>query len=213
MEKLEKAIELAKKYHEGQKRKDGSDYINHPLRVMEFLKKYDFPEELLVAGVLHDMCEDTDITISQINEMFGTRIGFIINALSKNRKPKNHKELKKEYEEKKNKRKISNLENYENFDEYVDYRFHIYLNRLYMGIIAEPRIMFIKIADQIDNLSDMKPFSKEKKLRKINEVEQYFLPMYERCESLFSINEDNLKMYKTFISLLKSTIEKAKKDI
>lgn len=207
---LEKAIEIARKYHAWQKRKDWSDYIDHPIAVMNFLMKYDFPEEALIAAILHDTCEDTKLNNIDISDIFWSRVAFVVNALSKNKKPKNHKELKKDYEEKQKGRKISNLENFSNFDEYIDYRFHMYLNRLYTWIIADPWIFFIKVADQIDNLSDMKPFTKEKKERKINEIEQYFLPIYKKSEEIFKIDNKNLLKYNWFMNELNKVIEEAK---
>ena len=209
----QKAIRIAKDNHKWQIRKDGSPYINHPLRVAKLLEKYNFPDEALAAAVLHDTCEDTKLNIWDINELFWTKVWFAINALSKNHKPKNNDKLKKEYKEKQNKKRVSNLEKYNTFEEYIDFRFHLYLNRLYMWIIAEPWILFIKISDQIDNLSDMKPFSSEKKLRKIEEVEKYFLPIYEKSENIFSLDVKYTKIYNSFIELLKETLYKAKLDV
>jgi hypothetical protein len=59
----------------------------------------------------------------------------------------------------------------------------------------------------------MKPFSKEKKLRKIEEVEKYFLPIYEKAEGVFLIDTQYIEKYKLFIELLKDVIIKAKKHI
>ncbi len=177
------------------------------------LKDYDFPEEALISAILHDSCEDTELTILDINTLFWTRVGFTINALSKNQKPKNNKKLKKEYEEKRKKKAVSNLEKYDSLEEYIDFRFHIYINRMYMWILAEPWVFFIKVSDQIDNLWDMKFFSKEKKLRKIEEVEKYFLPIYEKCIDVFNLDLKYIKLYKTFLQLLKETIIVAKKNI
>jgi len=173
------------------------------------LEKYDFPEDAIIAAILHDTCEDTDLNSLNINELFWTRVGFIINALSKNKKPKKNKKLKKEFKDNDKNKKVTNLENYKNYKEYIDYRFHLYINRLYTWIIAEPWIFFIKISDQIDNLSDMVAFDLEKKLRKIEEVEKYFLPIYEKCENIFSFDEKYVKLHKIFIKELKKTIKQA----
>ncbi len=213
MSKLEQAIDLAKKLHKWQKRKDGTDYIAHPLAVMELLKKYDFPEDALIAAVLHDVCEDTEFCSLEINELFGTRVGFIVTALSKNQKPKNNEELKREYKERESIAKISNLENYKDFDGYIDFRFHLYLNRLYTWIIAEPRILFIKIADQMHNISDMTSFSKEKKLRKIQEAEEYYLPIYKKSKPIFDMSKKTFDKYNLFIELLTKKIEDTKKNV
>jgi len=59
----------------------------------------------------------------------------------------------------------------------------------------------------------MKPFSSEKKLRKIEEVEKYFLPIYEKSENIFSLDVKYTKIYNSFIELLKETLYKAKLDV
>lgn len=59
-EKLAKAIAFAAEKHANQKRKDGTPYIFHPLEVAELLKRYDYDIDYQVAGVLHDVLEDTD---------------------------------------------------------------------------------------------------------------------------------------------------------
>ena len=214
--KLDQAIKIAKEYHKWQLRNDGTPYINHPLRVTKLLEKYLFPEEILISAVLHDICEDTKISNLNINELFWNKVWFIVNALSKNKKPKhkNKEILKIKYKiKKKNINKVSDLEKYNTFEEYIDFRFHLYLNRLYTWILVEPWIFFIKISDQIDNLSDMKAFSIEKKERKINEVEKYFLPIYEKCSNVFDFNQKYVYIYREFIELLKKTVEKAKLNI
>ena len=210
---FKKAIKIANKYHKWQLRKDGTLYIDHPLRVAKLLENYWFPEEVLISAVLHDICEDTTINSININKLFWTRVWFIINALSKNKKPKKNLKLKKEFKDKAKSKKISNLENYNTFEEYIDFRFHLYINRLYTWIIAEPRIFFIKISDQIDNLSDMKPFTTEKKLRKIEEVEKYFLPIYEKCNKIYNFDSKYIKLHEEFILLLKEIVKNAKLNI
>ena len=102
---FKKALDVAKKHHAWQSRKDGTPYIQHPINVANKLKEHDFPEEALVAAILHDICEDTDISNLKINELFWSRVWFIIHALSKNKKPCNNSELKKEYLEKKDQKK------------------------------------------------------------------------------------------------------------
>lgn len=202
---LEKAVDLAKSLHKGQKRKSWDDYIVHPMSVMSILKEFDFPEEALVCAVLHDIVEDTEKTNIEIRDEFGDRVWFIVNALSKNQKPKNNKELKEKYNREKD--ELSDLA--WTFEEYVDYRFYMYLNRFSMGIIADPWIMFIKIADQIDNTSSLNVFPKEKRDRKISELEEHFLPLYDRMTEI--LTPMYMEKYEKMIAILKGNIEKAKK--
>ena len=65
-EKLAKAIAFAAEKHANQKRKDGTPYIFHPLAVAELLKRYGYDIDYQVAGVLHDVLEDTDATDEEV---------------------------------------------------------------------------------------------------------------------------------------------------
>lgn len=76
--KLYKAIAIATKAHEGQKDKSGNPYIEHPLRVAVMA---DTIEKKIVA-VLHDVVEDTDITLEYIYEEFGPRVMDAVNAIT-----------------------------------------------------------------------------------------------------------------------------------
>jgi (p)ppGpp synthase/HD superfamily hydrolase len=77
---LSEAIALATKAHEGQVDKSGVDYITHPLRVMENLKPYG--EAAQIAGVLHDVVEDTPVKLQEIEEKFGKEVADIVDAVS-----------------------------------------------------------------------------------------------------------------------------------
>lgn len=91
-EKLKEAIEYATKMHEGQTRKDGTPYINHPLRVVEkvlYYKKSKNLETLLISACLHDTIEDTEATYYDINEKFGAQVASIVLELTTDKDMKN----------------------------------------------------------------------------------------------------------------------------
>jgi (p)ppGpp synthase/HD superfamily hydrolase len=192
---LQKAISLAKEKHQGQKRKSGEDYIIHPLAVLKILKDHNFPEEALCAAVLHDICEDTEISALQIGEMFSERVGFMLYALSKNKKPKQNKMLKDS--SKKEWRKKGTQEK--------DYRFSLYVHKLHLCIGAEPWILFIKIADQLHNLSTLEFFPQKKQRRKIEEVEKFFLPIYKKAEEVIPL--EYIKRYHIFVEKLERLVK------
>lgn len=202
--KIKKAIALATRYHHGQNRRTGEAYILHPLRVMSILMSSGFHNEtdILVSAVLHDVCEDTLATNVQIQKIFGPRVGFIVNALSKNKKPEKHS-LKKEFYKKK--------KSFSDFEEFCNARFLMYTHRLYRGIVADPFIMFIKLADQIDNVHSIYVFPEEKQKRIIEEIEEFFIPIYlktkevldyehkKSCESLLSYLKKQIQGYKNIL--------------
>ncbi len=83
MSNLGKAIKLATHGHREQKRKyTGEPYIMHPLAVMEIVATVSHTVEMLIAAVLHDVVEDTDVTIDDICNEFGTVVGMYVEYLT-----------------------------------------------------------------------------------------------------------------------------------
>lgn len=80
---IEQAINLAAEYHEGQKRK-GTEipYITHPFAVAVILAQASCPEEVIVAGILHDTLEDTSLNLGAIEEAFGSPVAQIVQGAS-----------------------------------------------------------------------------------------------------------------------------------
>lgn len=77
------AIELATRAHRGQLRKStGVPYIVHPLGVARLLIEHGLPEEVVIAGVLHDVVEDTEVRLEELEARFGARVAAIVRALS-----------------------------------------------------------------------------------------------------------------------------------
>jgi (p)ppGpp synthase/HD superfamily hydrolase len=180
---LQKAISLAKKLHEGQFRKSGEPYVSHPLEVSNILKEHGFSEEVQTVGVLHDLCEDTGISNAEIERLFTQDIASALYALSKNKKPEKGTVPKNEKS--------------------ADLRVGLYIRRFTSTSQKNPMVLYIKIADQIHNLSTMQAFSKEKKLRKIQEVEQYFLPVYMTS----TVPESEQMNYSRLLRTLRKTLE------
>ncbi|CQR48285.1 GTP pyrophosphokinase [Paraliobacillus sp. PM-2] len=78
-DKLICAITYATKKHEGQIRKvDGVPYIVHPYRVAMLLKEEGYNDDIVIAGLLHDVVEDTDGTIGEISNLFGNQIAKLV---------------------------------------------------------------------------------------------------------------------------------------
>jgi guanosine-3',5'-bis(diphosphate) 3'-pyrophosphohydrolase len=78
---IEKAKHFAAEAHKGQKRKNSQeDYIVHPIRVAETLQKEGYSKELICAGYLHDVVEDTDYTLKDIENNFGPTVKSLVAA-------------------------------------------------------------------------------------------------------------------------------------
>ncbi|MCA0972439.1 HD domain-containing protein [Halobacillus litoralis] len=78
---IEKARNFAIKAHSGQKRKSSDeDYVHHPIRVADQLQEAGFAEAVVCAGYLHDVVEDTDVTMEEIEASFGEEVAEIVAA-------------------------------------------------------------------------------------------------------------------------------------
>lgn len=126
---IEKAIIFAQDKHKGQVRKDGTPYITHPLRVsgiVEKFKKSHKIDELMAAAILHDTLEDTNTGISELRENFGELVTLLVVELTSD-KFKSNSEGKAKYlsEKMSSSKKVSDW------------------------------ALTIKLADRLDNVSDL----------------------------------------------------------
>jgi (p)ppGpp synthase/HD superfamily hydrolase len=79
---LVNAFAVAQEAHRGQRRKDGRPYIEHPTQVAQLLADAGAREELLVAAVLHDAVEDSDLTVDELRDDFGGRVASLVETLT-----------------------------------------------------------------------------------------------------------------------------------
>jgi len=130
---IERAYVFANMMHEYQKRKSGLPYITHPLNVAATVADARMGKESVVAALLHDVVEDTDASIEQVQELFGEQVAKIVDGLTK---------LTALEHVDKSERKAANF------------------RKLFVAIARDPRVLIIKLADRLDNmrtLEFMKP--------------------------------------------------------
>jgi (p)ppGpp synthase/HD superfamily hydrolase len=84
-ELINKAIYWAKKYHGNQKRKSGELYYTHPLEVAYMISEYKLKTDIIVASILHDIIEDTEVTAGMILDNFSWRITEMVDILTRDR--------------------------------------------------------------------------------------------------------------------------------
>ena len=82
---VNKAIYWAKKYHDGQFRKSGEPFYTHPLEVAYMISDYNLKNDVIVASILHDIVEDTEVTVGMILDNFGWRIAEMVDRLTRDR--------------------------------------------------------------------------------------------------------------------------------
>ena len=80
---IEKAYDTAEKMHEGQLRKSGEPYIIHPMAAAEILAELGMDEDTIVAGLLHDVVEDTEYTKDDLEKDFGSNIALLVDGVTK----------------------------------------------------------------------------------------------------------------------------------
>ena len=82
---INKAIYFAKKYHDGQLRKSGEPFYTHPLEVAYMISDYNLKTDVITASILHDIIEDTEVTVRMIQDTFGQRISEMVDRLTRDR--------------------------------------------------------------------------------------------------------------------------------
>lgn len=96
---VKQALELARQAHAGQLRRgsDGRPYIDHPLAVAELLLDHGYDDEVLAAALLHDVVEKSEIDVEDIHERFGTRVAFLVDALTEDETIDDYAQRKEEH--------------------------------------------------------------------------------------------------------------------
>jgi len=151
---ITEAYQFAELAHRGQKRKSGEDYIIHSLFVAKNLAEIGMDEKTLVAGLLHDVPEDTEITLAQIEEKFGAEVALLVDGITKLGKIK-LRGSKEEYY----------LEN---------------LRKMFLAMAQDIRVVIIKLADRLHNMRTLEHLPPEKQARIARETFEIYAPIANR---------------------------------
>lgn len=151
--KIHLAMEQAMRAHDGQKRRDGSDYVTHPIAVAEIIAEMGLDVDSIVAALLHDCIEDTDFDYAQIKAMFGETVADIVDGVSKlTRMPYVSKEE-------------AQIEN---------------LRKMFLAMGKDIRVIMIKIADRLHNMRTIQYQKPEKQREKALETMEVYAPLAHR---------------------------------
>ena len=166
-ELIKKAFAFAEEAHQGQKRTSGEDYISHPFRVAQILSEMRLDSKTIVAGILHDVADDTKKTLEDIEKTFGKEIAFLVNGVSKLGKLRYPKEgLIVEPIEMRIKNPIDlRAEN---------------LRKMFFAMAEDLRVVLIKLADRLDNMETLRFVPPEKQKRIALETLEIFAPLANR---------------------------------
>lgn len=152
---VEKAYLLAEKAHEGQKRMSGEPYIIHPLNVAVILADLELDMETIIAGLLHDVVEDTEITLDDIRRDFGDDVALLVDGVTK---------LKQLTYKTTDKQEIQ-AENY---------------RKMFLAMAKDIRVILIKIADRLHNMRTLNYKGEEKQKETARETLDIYAPIAER---------------------------------
>ena len=167
---IEKAYNVANEAHKDQMRKSGEPYIIHPLYVAIILADLEMDKETIVAGILHDVVEDTIMTYDEIAEMFGTDVANLVDGVTK----------------------LGRLE-FAGGDKLEEQAEN--LRKMFLAMAKDIRVIMIKLADRLHNMRTLKHMRPEKQQEKARETLDIYAPIAQRLGiSKIKVELDDLSL-------------------
>ncbi|MGN0435232.1 MAG: RelA/SpoT family protein [Wujia sp.] len=179
---IEKAYKVAYEAHKDQKRKSGEPYIIHPLCVAIILAELELDKETIVAGILHDVVEDTIMTSEEIANEFSPEIALLVDGVTK----------------------LTQLDLSQDKIEIQAEN----LRKMFLAMAKDIRVILIKLADRLHNLRTMQYQSPPKQIEKSRETMDIYAPIAHRLGiSKIKIELDDLSMKYLYPDVYKSLKE------
>jgi GTP pyrophosphokinase len=160
---IRQALDIAVKAHNNQRRKSGEAYIFHPINVAKIVaEKIGLEATSIAAALLHDVIEDSEYSINDINKLMGKTIGKIVEGLTK----------------------ISHLKNDKNFSLQAEN-----FRKMLLTLNDDIRVIIIKIADRLHNMQTLDAMSEEKQIKISSETLYIYAPLAHRI-GLYNIKNE-----------------------
>ncbi len=166
---VEKAYRMADSAHQGQKRKSGEPYIIHPLCVAIILAGLEMDKETIIAGLLHDVIEDTEKTREDIEKEFSPEVALLVDGVTK----------------------LTQLSLSQDKIEIQAEN----LRKMFLAMAKDIRVIIIKLADRLHNLRTLQYQTAEKQVEKARETMDIYAPLANRLGiSKIQVEMDDLCM-------------------
>ena len=166
---IEKAYHVADNFHKEQKRKSGEPYIIHPLCVAIILADLEMDKETIAAGILHDVVEDTVMTLDELGKEFGGEVALLVDGVTKLTQlswSMDKMELQAEN-----------------------------LRKMFLAMAKDIRVIIIKLADRLHNMRTLQYMKPEKQKEKARETMEIYAPIAHRLGiSKIKIELDDLSL-------------------
>ncbi|MCT2588574.1 bifunctional (p)ppGpp synthetase/guanosine-3',5'-bis(diphosphate) 3'-pyrophosphohydrolase [Streptomyces sp. N2-109] len=151
LRQIERAYQVAERWHRGQKRKSGDPYITHPLAVTTILAELGMDPATLMAGLLHDTVEDTEYGLDTLRRDFGEAVALLVDGVTKLDKVKFGEAAQAET-----------------------------VRKMVVAMAKDPRVLVIKLADRLHNMRTMRYLKREKQEQKARETLEIYAPLAHR---------------------------------
>lgn len=152
-EMIDRAYQLAANAHEGQFRRSGEPYICHPLSVAEILVELGMDSESVTAALMHDVAEDTAVTIQEIRAKFGAEVALLVDGVTKLTQIR-----------------FSNVEDRQAEN----------LRKMLLAMTQDVRVMIIKLCDRLHNMRTGDAWPEQKRRDKAKETMEVYAPIAHR---------------------------------
>lgn len=153
--KIQQAFDFVAEKHHEQKRKSGEPYVHHLIEVAYIIAKLQGGPATIIAGLLHDVVEDTEVTIEEISKMFDEDVAMLVDAVTKIQRLKLSKRSESDFV-------------------YEDHR------KIFLGMAKDIRVIIIKLADRLHNLRTLAYLPRHRQIAIANETLEVYVPIAHR---------------------------------
>jgi len=187
IEPVARAYEFGALAHEGQKRMSGEPYISHPVAVAQCLADMHMDSQAITAAILHDVVEDTETPISELEQQFGSEVAALVDGVSK----------------------LDRMQ----FDSQAEAQAESF-RKMMLAMIEDIRVILVKLADRLHNMRTMEAMPRRKQARIARETLDVYAPIANRLGiNHLKVSLENLGfryLYPFRYRVLEQTLKKSK---